>query len=278
MIRHTHSKTRLTKPVAVLFDIDNTLYDYEPANCAANQAVEGRVIDLFQISTIAYRTSLNQARQDIKNRLGSTASSHSRLLYFQRMIEILGFRPHLSIVLELEETFWNTFFINAPLFPGATEFIQLLRHQTIPLAIVTDLTTHVQLRKLIHFKLEDAFDAIVTSEEVGTDKPEMRNFELILNKLNIKANSGQVWMIGDNPKTDVVGGRTIGAVTFQKIHGTLKIGSGREAPDYTFKTFTELARGASKCWNRKAGGSNKLNDIYSLGHNKETVRSLSKVC
>lgn len=262
MLRHLNSRVHLTKPGAVLFDIDNTLYDYEFANYAASQAVERTAIGLLHISRDTYRTALKQARQDIKARLGNTSSSHSRLLYFQRMVEILGFRPRLSFILELEQMFWDTFFTNAPLFPGVVGFLQCLRHQEIPTAIITDLTAQVQLRKLVYFKIENAFDVVVTSEEVGTDKPEFRNFKLALDKLQVETNNSQIWMVGDNPKTDILGGQTIGAVTFQKVHGSLKVGVGREAPDYAFSTFTELAQCVSKCWHQNVAGLQQNNKVH----------------
>ena len=53
------------------------------------------------------------------------------------------------------------------LFPGVTNFLSLLRTNKVPLAIVTDLTSHIQLRKLTYFNLEESFDAVVTSEEVS---------------------------------------------------------------------------------------------------------------
>ena len=42
------------------------------------------------------------------------------------------------------------------------------------------LTSQIQLRKLSYFWLEDIFDAVVTSEEVGYDKPDIRIFQLVL--------------------------------------------------------------------------------------------------
>ena len=51
------------------------------------------------------------------------------------------------------------------------------------------------MRKLTYFGLEDIFDAVVTSEEVGADKPDPRAFNLILKKLNLK-NMNNVWMVG----------------------------------------------------------------------------------
>ena len=43
--------------------------------------------------------------------------------------------------------------------------------------------TFFQLRKLTYFGLEDTFDSVVTSEEVGQDKSDERNFILALKKL-----------------------------------------------------------------------------------------------
>ena len=102
------------------------------------------------------------------------------------MIELLGFNAQLLIALDLEQTFWRTFLANAPLFPGVLEVLNLLRSYSIPIGVVTDLTSHIQLRKLTFFGLEDTFDAVVTSEETGADKPNYKNFQLILKKLNLK--------------------------------------------------------------------------------------------
>ena len=143
--------------------------------------------------------------------------------------------------LDLEQTFWRTFLANAPLFPGVYELLSDLRSYNIPIAIVTDLTSHIQLRKLTYFHLEEAFDAVVTSEEVGADKPDPRNFELVLHKLGLSKGSC-VWMIGDNPGADVRGGRTIGAVTFQKLHTGVILGEGEESPDFAFDNFGDLRK------------------------------------
>ena len=38
-------------------------------------------------------------------------------------------------------------------------------------------------------------------------------------------------MIGDNPETDIRGGKLINAITFQKIHNRVKIGKDDDMPD-----------------------------------------------
>tara|TARA_B100000700_G_C14768243_1_gene725469 strand:+ start:114 stop:869 length:756 start_codon:yes stop_codon:yes gene_type:complete len=226
-------------PEAVLFDTDNTLYDYYPANHKAVSAVADKINNLIGVTSKDFYSAYSLARNQIKTELGTIASSHSRLLYFQRVLEILGFKAQLMIALDLEQTFWRTFLSNAPLFPGVLELLQLLRLHNIPIAIITDLTSHIQLRKLTYFNLEDTFDAVVTSEEAGADKPDRRNFELTLKKLNL-SNKNHTWMIGDNPKTDILGGKTIDAITFQKLHRGASPGFGPEQPDYTFDDFLDV--------------------------------------
>ena len=173
----------LTKPNAIIFDTDNTLYEYDIANKAAEEAVCRKARNLIGINRKEFFKVYNKARLDIKRNLGPTASSHSRLLYFQRMIEILGLKAQLLLALDLEQTFWRTFLANAPLFLGVKELLIFLKNIEIPIGVVTDLTSHIQMRKLTYFGLEDIFDAVVTSEEVGADKPDPRAFNLILKKL-----------------------------------------------------------------------------------------------
>ena len=47
-------------------------------------------------------------------------------------------------------------------------------------------------------------------------------------------------MIGDNPETDILGGKKIGAITFQKLHKGITLGKGSKMPDYGFHNFKDL--------------------------------------
>lgn len=226
-------------PEAVLFDTDNTLYNYEPANRKATNAIAKKIKNILDINKNEFLKNYMEARNEIKNELGPVAGSHSRLLYCQRLLEKLGFKAQLMIALDLEETFWRTFLANAPLFPGVRLLLKNLQLNNVPIAIVTDLTAHTQLRKLTYFNLEETFDAVVTSEEAGADKPDKRNFDLVLKKLALSP-SNRIWMIGDNPSTDIAGGKLISAITFQKIHTGVSQGRGENKPDFIFDSFVDL--------------------------------------
>ena len=239
MMRKLNQDIVLKKPNLILFDTDNTLYDYTPANKAAEEAVFIKAKNLIGIDKKKFFEYYSKAKYEVKLNLSNTASSHSRLLYFQRMIELLGCKAELLLALDLEQTFWRAFLANAPLFPNVQETLCILRNHKVPIGVVTDLTSHIQLRKLTYFGLEDTFDAVVTSEEVGKDKPDQRNFELILNKLQIDS-SNNFWMVGDNAKADIYGAKKKGAITFQKIHNNVKLGKNECQPDFMFSDYSSF--------------------------------------
>ena len=64
----------------------------------------------LSIETKKVENTLNDAKKQIKQNLGKTASSHNRLLYFQRMLEILGIGSQVLLALDFEQTYWRSFF------------------------------------------------------------------------------------------------------------------------------------------------------------------------
>lgn len=228
-------------PTAFLFDTDNTLYAYDNPHKAGMKVIKSKVVGMFSISEDDFDKSFNLARKDVKKILNGTAASHSRLLYMQRMMEILGLGSQVLHSLDLEQTYWRTFLGEAVLFDGVKELLDDLRILGIPAIVVTDLTAQIQLRKLVYFGLENSFNFVVTSEEAGFDKPHEAPFKIALEKANVK--SGDIWMIGDNPLNDILGSKeTIGATTLQKIHPGVLLGKDKQAPDASFENFSDLRK------------------------------------
>jgi putative hydrolase of the HAD superfamily len=235
-----YATERLSRlPDAVLFDLDNTLYPYDTAHKAAMDAVRGKMGAVFSVSGERFDHFYGEARRDVKERLKNTAASHSRLLYMQRLFEMIGLGSQPMHALDMEQTYWRAFLANAVLFDEVRELLDDIRLLGIPMAIVTDLTAQIQFRKLIWFNLDSFFQVVVTSEETAYDKPHPAPFLLALEKLQVKG--GTVWMIGDSPSHDMRGAKeAIGAVTLQKIHTGISAGTGEEAPDAAFSRFGDL--------------------------------------
>lgn len=228
-------------PDAILFDTDNTLYPYDPAHAVAMQAVREKVTRTFSIDAAAFDKAFSEARKQVKSRLKHTAACHSRLLYFQRMLEIIGLGSQVMLALDFEQTYWRTFLSAAVIFDDVKEVLDDLRLLGIPTAIVTDLTAQIQFRKMVYFGLDHCFDYIVTSEEAGFDKPHAAPFEIAIEKMRPKGDV--VWMIGDNPVNDIQGAREkINAVTLQKLHDGVELGQGEQCPDASFTEFSDLRR------------------------------------
>ena len=239
MIRIYSKSKFISLPKAVMCDLDNTLYEYNVPHQKALKSVQDKCINYFSIKATDFEKAFNFSRLQIKKELGKTASSHSRLLYFQRALENLGFGLHISIALDLEQTYWRTFFNQAILFENVKEFLDDLRMLNVPIILVTDLTAQIQFRKLVYFELDKNFDFVVTSEEAGHDKPDQAPFNLALNKLNLK--KGDIWMIGDDPYADIEGSKKhINAITLQKKHAGIKFLKGKYQPDAIFNEFKDL--------------------------------------
>ena len=95
---------------------------------------------------------------------------------------------------------------------SAKRFIFECNSKNIPICCVTDLTADIQFRKLMKLNLENKIKYIVTSEEVGIEKPNKKIFEKALEKLNLKSN--QVIMIGDSAPKDILGGEALGIKSY----------------------------------------------------------------
>ncbi|MGD9276712.1 MAG: HAD-IA family hydrolase [Candidatus Pacearchaeota archaeon] len=204
---------------AVLFDLDDTLYDYHYAHKKALGKVYSVLVKQVRISKKKFLKFYKMANDEIKNELAGTASSHNRVLYFQRVIEKTHNTVEPKIILKMYKVYWDTFLQNMRLKKGVIETLKKLQKQKIKIALVTDLTAHIQLRKIEKLKLTRYVDYLVTSEESGGEKPNAIMFLLALNKLNILPS--EAIMVGDNLICDIEGANSVKidsvAITNKKI-------------------------------------------------------------
>jgi putative hydrolase of the HAD superfamily len=228
------------RPACVLLDLDHTLYDYPSCNAAGMNAAVALAHERLNIPASELLHAFDQARTELKARLGAQAASHSRLLYFQGMVERAGLASQPALALQLDQAFWRAYLEEARLFDQAHAFLNDLRLLAIPVIVVTDQLAQIQIRKLVALGLDGLVGGLVTSEETGQDKPAAVNFQLALAKAAKTTTGDPVWMIGDDPVRDLAGAKqAIGAVT---LHRTL---AGRpviasEAIDAAFHGFADL--------------------------------------
>jgi HAD superfamily hydrolase (TIGR01549 family) len=186
---------------SIIFDLDQTLYNY---NYFDNMCYNIIINNICQATNKTYseiKNIIKNAKTKVKNNLLNTASSHNRLLYFQKVCEILNL--NLNYAYTLNNIYWDIFYKNIKPFEYVTDLFKYLKEKNIKIAILTNFTSEHQFKKLFKMKLLDYIDYLVTSEEVGVEKPDKKMFETVINKLNMK--SEEVLMIGDNFKSDIEG-------------------------------------------------------------------------
>lgn len=225
---------KFPRPLLIVFDLDNTLYDYDRPNTFATQVLIQEISSQTGIDTVEVKNTLDKSRINIKQRLGHTASSHSRLLYISEAYGLLKLKPAAELFLNLENLFWDSYLSEMELYPGVTDFLQLLKKQEIPLALLTDLTSNIQYRKLLKLGLSTSFDFILTSEEAGGDKSSGLPFDLLGKVSNIDLN--YAWFIGDSDH-DYPVTRKNQALFFRKVDSSLVPKKHKETQ---FQNYSDL--------------------------------------
>lgn len=192
---------------AVISDLDDTLYAYGPLHEEAQMRVREFICMELKITEQQYEEAFKFGRDETKKQLGDVAASHNRLLYFQKTLEYLGVGP-VPLSLQMYEIYWGTFLEKMTLRDGAKEFMERMKEQQIPIMICTDLTAHIQHRKIEALGIAEKICGLVTSEEAGVEKPAPEIFSLCLEKLKLPPE--EVCCIGDDLHKDIEGARAVG--------------------------------------------------------------------
>lgn len=116
-----------------------------------------------------------------------------------------------ALAAELAETFKRERRARHELFEESLELLAALRQDGWMLGLLTNGPPDLQREKIRVVGIEDAFDAVVISGEEGVGKPDAAVFRIVLDRLGVEA--ADAVMVGDNPKRDHHGGRSVGMRT-----------------------------------------------------------------
>jgi len=220
----------------ILLDIDNTLYDYTKTHAKALDVLMVTASQKLNINVADLEHAYRDARKQINSDLYGTASCHNRLLYIQKMLEFLN-KNALATSLELYEIYWNSFLDNMEVYEGVYDFLDGL--QGTDVCLLTDLTAHIQHRKIKKLGLDKYANYVVTSEEAGKEKPHPYMFLLALQKMHLKPN--EVCMIGDSFKKDILGASQLEIASYW-LNNTNQIEDVKHKNIMEFSQFDDLSK------------------------------------
>ncbi len=192
---------------SVIFDIDNTLYDYDHAHAIAMRALEEYMKEQFCWEPEKTEQEIALIYRQIQDEIGQKAACHNRLIRFQRLLEQneLPLHPH---ALNMYDIYWDTLIRNAKLYPGVEVALSDLKKAGYALGIGTNMTARIQFRKLTAFGLLQYFDFIVSSEEADREKPQKDIFSFCAKKAHCLPS--QCVYVGDSMIHDIIGAQGAG--------------------------------------------------------------------
>lgn len=202
---------------AVLFDLDDTIFDHQHSRRSALAA-------LIQVCPEMAGQDIRKVEAAHERHLQTT---HSMLLAGRisiaegRRVRMRLLFSDYGVVLsddrlcEVEGLYRRTYDRNRRAVPGVIPIITALKH-TMKLAIITNGLVVEQEEKIRLCGLEGKMDAIVISEKAGLKKPSKEIFHLALSEL--QAAPSEAIVIGDSWNLDVLGARNAGipAVWFNR--------------------------------------------------------------
>jgi putative hydrolase of the HAD superfamily len=216
---------------AIIFDLDDTLYPEREYVISGFRAVAVYLSHLYDldINTIHHRLCDHfeaGVRGNTYNLLLHEIGIPTDSKLIQRLVSI--YRVHEPTI---------------ELYQDVDTILSVLR-KTFCLGLLTDGYAVGQRRKVKSLELQDKFDAIVYSDDLGREnwKPSIVPFQTILQQLCLQPE--KAIYIGDNPLKDFIGARKLGMGTVRLRrsrgeHENIIPSVGFEA-DYEIATLDEL--------------------------------------
>ena len=188
----------------ILIDLDDTLWDFKANSKIAMQEIFNdyeliKYYDSFESFYDIYMVKNHQLwEQYAKGEITKDYLSLERFLYPLRLVGIEN--PQLAK--QLGEDFLQRTTLQTQLVEGAIELLDYLKNK-YTLSIISNGFVEVQYIKLRRSGLLPYFTHVFLSEEIGCQKPDVRFFQAVLEKLNAK--NTECLVIGDNFQTDIQG-------------------------------------------------------------------------
>jgi putative hydrolase of the HAD superfamily len=220
----------LAKINAVIFDLDNVLYDEKDYFYAAFNKIAAY---LSERCNIPQEKIFEKLVNDFQNK----TSMYPRL--FNDLIADCGLDQRLiSEILAL----FSSIQPDLQLFSGSEDLLLNLKKQNIKLGLVTNGSVKTQKNKVKLLNIEKFFDSIIYAREVGAgkEKPDFEAYKLMLADLGVKPE--EAICVGDNPFTDFLGAKKLGIKTVRLQSGEFKnvnLSQAYEA-DITVKTISQI--------------------------------------
>lgn len=214
---------------AVVFDVDNTLVDFDKFKSASVDAAVQAMIDagldmtpeearqhiyrVYETRGIEYQEVFNDFLREALGHVDYRILANGIVAYRRAREGALVSYPHVNATL-----------------------LRLVR-MGLRLAVVSDAPRMQAWLRLVQLGVDGFFDAVVTFDDTGRRKPAPEPFQKALELLGVAA--AECVMVGDWAERDIVGAKEIGMHTVFARYGDA-FGTKHSGADFEIKDVLEL--------------------------------------
>ena len=207
-VRSENGEITRETPRAVLFDLDDTLFDHRGTSREALAAVQAAVPDLARCDLDEFERRHVAVLEELHHggvMQGEMSMDEARVERFRRLLAAAGSTGSDAGL--AARRYREAYIAARRAVPGAGSLLRALR-PVVRLGIVTNNILSEQEDKLKQLGLRHLIDVLVASAEEGVSKPDPAIFLRALHRLGHQP--GEAVMVGDSWATDVVGARAAG--------------------------------------------------------------------
>lgn len=198
-------------PLALFFDLDDTLLDGMAATQAAWAIVLGEASGPLGCETMRLREAIRREATEFWKDEAAVAHWRVRLeeareRVIRRALIAEGLDP--SWAPQLSRRYGEEHRAHLQPFPDTFETLERLRSAGFRLGLLTNGPAALQRDKLERFGLAHYFDVVVIEGEFGAGKPSPLVFGYALRAVGVEPH--RAWMVGDNLYADIGGAKASG--------------------------------------------------------------------
>ena len=215
---------------AVLFDMDNTLFDFVAVKLIACREILNYLgkgdgdLQKDPAELFSYFLRGTYGFEDYENI--RDYMQERRLFTAQRY-------RHCCEIYDREKL------QNLELYPGVRDTLEGLKKLGLRLAVITDADRYHAHARLTRVGLLDSFEFLVSADMTGTKKPDPAHFLFALDVLGLKPEESLV--VGDSIKRDIVPARRLGLKTAYASYGDWRSTAETEQGfDFQLNAFQDL--------------------------------------
>ncbi len=231
-------------PAAICFDLDETLLDrrgLEPSIWTTCELVARRMPGIDADALLAAnRTAWHDywATAEPAWIVGALDGATLATEAWRRTLAAVG-AAEADLVEYAAETHARLAREAHRLFDDAAPAIGALRSRGMGLGLISNGASDTQREKLQTLEIEQWFDVVIISGEIGAAKPDPAPFVAAVEALGVPA--GEVWHVGDDLEADVGGANAAGLVSVWLNRDRRSRQPGDPGPAYEIRSLADLS-------------------------------------